>query len=82
MKQPPLANAELAVMNLLWLLVFVKLVTPPIVTIPIVTIPAQGETAIAINDHSGPGPLLSDSRQLNIDASLWSKIGNVRWSKT
>ena len=52
--------------HLLWLLVFIKLLTPPIVTVPIVTIPAQGETAVAINDHSTPGPLLSHSPELNI----------------
>ena len=64
---------------MLWLLVFIKLLTPPIVTIPIVTIPAQGETAVAINDHSSPVPLLSDSRQLNTEASLWSKLGSATW---
>jgi len=70
--------------HMLWLLVFIKLVTPPIVTIPIVTIPAQGETAVAINEHSRPGPLLSNSRQLNIDAqpdaSLWPKLGSATWN--
>ena len=70
--------------HLLWLLVFVKLLTPPIVTIPIVTIPAQGETAAAINDYSRPGPPLSISRQLNIDAqpdaSLSSKLGSAAWN--
>jgi len=70
--------------HMLWLLVFIKLVTPPIVTIPIVTIPAQGETAVAINDHSRPGPPLSNSRQLNIDAqpdaSLSSKLGSAAWN--
>jgi len=70
--------------HMLWLLVFIKLVTPPIVKIPIVTIPAQGETAVAINNHSRPGPLLSNSRQLNIDAqpdaSLWSKLGSGAWN--
>ncbi|MCK4856973.1 MAG: M56 family metallopeptidase [candidate division Zixibacteria bacterium] len=54
--------------HMLWLLVFIKLVTPPIVTIPIVTIPAQGETAVAINDHSRPGPQLTNSRQFDVDA--------------
>lgn len=44
-KRPHLAH-------MLWLLVFVKLVTPPIATIPIVTIPAQGETAVAIKAES------------------------------
>jgi len=69
---------------MLWLLVFIKLLTPPIVTIPIVTIPAQSETAVAINDHSRPGPPLSDSRQLNIDsqthASLSSNLGSAAWN--
>jgi len=43
--------------HMLWLLVFVKLVTPPIVTIPVLTIPQQPETVVAINDHSQPPPL-------------------------
>jgi len=70
--------------HLLWLLVFVKLRTPPVVTIPVITIPDQPETAVAINDHSRPGPLLSNSRQLNIDAqldaSLSSKLGSAAWN--
>ena len=69
---------------MLWLLVFIKLVTPPIVTIPIVTIPQQPETAVAINNHSRPGTLLSNSRQLNIDAqpdaSLRPKLGSAAWN--
>jgi beta-lactamase regulating signal transducer with metallopeptidase domain len=72
-KRPHLAH-------ILWLLVFVKLLTPPIVTIPLVTIPAQGETAVAINDHSRPAPLLSNSSELNIETSLWSKLGSAAWN--
>ena len=41
-KRPHLAH-------LLWLLVFVKLVTPPIVTIPVVTIPKQPDVLIKLN---------------------------------
>ncbi len=52
--------------HMLWLLVFIKLVTPPIVKIPIVTIPAQGETAVAINDYSRTETVLSNSNQPNI----------------
>ena len=66
--------------HLLWLLVFIKLVAPPIVTIPLVTIPAQGETAVAINENSKPGPPLSNSRQLNTEAFLSSKLGSAAWN--
>ena len=67
--------------HLLWLLVFIKLLTPPIVMIPIVTIPAQGKTAVAINENSRPGQLLStNSRQLNIEASQWSKLESAAWN--
>ena len=38
-KRPHLAH-------LLWLLVLVKLVTPPVVTIPVVTIPGQPDSAV------------------------------------
>ena len=74
--------------HLLWLLVFVKLVTPPIVTIPIVTIPQQPETAVAINDHSRPRPPLASGQAFDIDepsvlaetaqaSSLLSNIGTI-----
>jgi beta-lactamase regulating signal transducer with metallopeptidase domain len=66
--------------HMLWLLVFIKLVTPPIVTIPIVTIPAQGETAVAINENSRLGPPLSNSRQLNTEAFMSSKLGFAAWN--
>ena len=65
---------------MLWLLVFIKLVTPPIVKIPIVTIPAQGETAVAINENSRLGQLLSNNPQLNIEVSQWSKLGSAAWN--
>ena len=72
--------------HMLWLLVFIKIVTPPMLRIPIVTIPAQGETAFATNDNPRPEPLLSNSRQFNIDsqpdASLWPKLGYVVWNHT
>ena len=41
--------------HLLWLLVFVKLVTPPIVAIPVVPFPAPSETAPAVQRHAAPG---------------------------
>jgi len=44
-KRPHLAN-------LLWLLVLVKLVTPPLITIPVITIPGQADTAIATEDRA------------------------------
>jgi len=67
--------------HLLWLLVFVKLLTPPVITIPIFTIPGQGETGIAINDHSQPVPLDANTRESDVDgqpdASLSARIGSV-----
>jgi bla regulator protein BlaR1 len=66
--------------HMLWLLVFIKLVTPPVMRIPIITIPTQGETAVAINNDSKPGPLLANSRQHNIEVSLWSKLGSATWN--
>ncbi|NQT00663.1 MAG: M48 family metalloprotease, partial [Planctomycetes bacterium] len=64
--------------HMLWLLVFIKLVTPPIVTIPIVTIPAQDETAVAINDHSTPGPQLTNSRQFDVETQLSGAWNHAR----
>jgi len=62
--------------HMLWLLVFIKLVTPPVMRIPIVKIPTQGETAVVINDNSRAGQLLPNTRQLNIDeqsnATVWN----------
>ena len=67
--------------HLLWLLVFVKLVTPPIVTIPLIAIPEQSETAVAMNGYSPSGPPLANSREFDVDAqstaSLWSRIESV-----
>jgi beta-lactamase regulating signal transducer with metallopeptidase domain len=65
--------------HLLWLLVLVKLVTPPIVTIPVVTIPQPSETAVVVNGHLSPGPQLSDSPQQNIEVSRWSRLGSAAW---
>ncbi|MBL7188128.1 MAG: hypothetical protein ISS70_17535 [Phycisphaerae bacterium] len=56
--------------HMLWLFVFIKLVTPPIVKIPIITIPQQPETTVAINDHSTPGPQLTNSREFDVDVQL------------
>lgn len=61
LKRPQLAH-------LLWLLVFVKLITPPVVTIPVVTIPAQPDSAVvAINEIPQQGPLVTSNRELHID---------------
>ncbi len=61
--------------HMLWLLVFVKLVTPPMIRIPVITIPAQGEAAVVINDNSRAEALLSYG-QLNVDeqsdAAVWN----------
>ncbi|MBC8470441.1 MAG: hypothetical protein H8D56_13300 [Planctomycetes bacterium] len=61
---------------ILWLLVFIKLVTPPIVKIPIVTIPSQGETAVASNKNLRAGALLSNSHQLNIDERPYTSVSS------
>ena len=49
-------------------------------SIPIVTIPTQGETAVAINENSRIGQLLSNNPQLNIEVSQWSKLGSIAWN--
>ena len=54
---------------MLWLLVFVKLVTPPIKTIPVLTIPEHPETAVAINDHSRSGPPAASDREADVSRS-------------
>jgi len=66
--------------HMLWLLVFIKLLTPPIVTVPIVTIPAQDETAVAINEQSQPVPLFDVETQP--EASLSSTLGSTAWNHT
>jgi beta-lactamase regulating signal transducer with metallopeptidase domain len=66
---------------LLWLLVFIKLLTPPIVTIPVVTIPTPSETAMVINENSQPGLMLSNNPQFNIEVSQWSKFGSSTWNR-
>jgi beta-lactamase regulating signal transducer with metallopeptidase domain/polyhydroxyalkanoate synthesis regulator phasin len=58
-KRPHLAH-------MLWLLVFVKLATPPIMPIPVVTIPAQLETTAAINNHSRSGPPVASSHEADV----------------
>jgi len=48
--------------HLLWVLVFVKLVTPPIVTIPVLTVPVQPDVLIEKNSAQvGPVALMSES---------------------
>ncbi len=55
--------------HMLWLLVFVKLVTPPIVTIPVVTTPEQPSAAAAINSHSRSGPPVASGRDADVSRS-------------
>lgn len=45
-----------AIAHLLWVLVFVKLVTPPIVSIPVITIPTPPDNAMMseLPDHAAP----------------------------
>jgi beta-lactamase regulating signal transducer with metallopeptidase domain/polyhydroxyalkanoate synthesis regulator phasin len=53
--------------NLLWLLVLLKLVTPPLVTIPGVSFSGQSETVVAVAEHyQPPAPSASDE---SFDAS-------------
>jgi len=60
-KRPHLAH-------LLWLLVFVKLMTPPVVTIPLIAVPRQGDTtAVAGKDHSRQGLPVAGHREFDID---------------
>jgi len=67
--------------HMLWLLVFIKLVTPPVMRIPIITIPVEGETTVAINENSRAGQLLSNNPQLNIDTQReLSKLGSAAWN--
>ena len=51
--------------HLLWLLVLIKLMTPPVVTIPVVTIPGQSDrTVVSMEDHSQPKlPLIENSAE-------------------
>ncbi len=63
---------------LLWLLVFIKLLTPPLLKIPVVTIPGQGETAVAISDPqpgSAPAGDLRFTVHEETDASVSARIG-------
>ena len=66
--------------HMLWLLVFVKLVTPPVVTLPIVTIPAVVETDAAIGEASISEPVVSDSSEPNRETSSGSRLRAAAWS--
>ena len=52
--------------NLLWLLVFVKLITPPLVAIPVVPIPGQSDTAVAAENHSQSALPLAGVREFDV----------------
>jgi len=56
---------------LLWLLVLVKLVTPPIVTIPIITYWAQPEAAGTLNMLANVSPVITDAGGFDINARAW-----------
>ena len=58
--------------HLLWLLVFVKLMTPPIVTIPVIAIPTQPD--VLIEDHSAAIAQMSES---SVDASPLARTWSV-----
>jgi beta-lactamase regulating signal transducer with metallopeptidase domain len=71
-KRPHLAH-------MLWLIVFIKLVTPPIVTIPVDTFSAQPEAAGTLDDHGHLLPPVTDAQSLAAAtlSSLRSGIGAV-----
>ena len=75
LKRPALAH-------LLWLLVFVKLLTPPIVTIPVVTIPWQADTtSVAIFDNDGQQDAAAiqvggSEKAAFLSAETWSVVLN------
>jgi beta-lactamase regulating signal transducer with metallopeptidase domain len=60
-KRPHLAH-------LLWILVLVKLVTPPLVTVPVVAFPGQPGAAVAISGDLRTVPLAMNSRSLSTAA--------------
>ena len=66
--------------HMLWLLVFVKLLTPPIVTIPVVPIPWQAETAAAARRELARQPDATVARAIGIatnafvSAETWSAV--------
>ncbi len=62
--------------HMLWLLVFVKLVTPPLVSIPVIAIPGQPEAAVVRNDHSHSALPVAGGRQF--DASAGMPVGHNR----
>jgi beta-lactamase regulating signal transducer with metallopeptidase domain len=64
---------------MLWLIVFIKLVTPPIVTIPVDTFSAQPEAAGTLDDHGHLLPPVTDAQSLAAAtlSSLRSGIGAV-----
>ena len=66
--------------HMLWLLVFIKLVTPPIVGIPIVSIPGQGETAVAVSDHLQPGSAPADNLRFTVDEEADGSMSARIWA--
>jgi len=69
-KRPHLAH-------LLWLLVFVKLVTPPILTIPVGVFPAQPGQSAVVTDHSATVTESAVSDEATSVSSLSSGIGTI-----
>ncbi len=74
--------------HLLWLLVFVKLLTPPVVTIPVSMFSVQPDNVVATNDNSLTGTQLPIIREFDVDvqpaiaetaqlSSLLSNIGTM-----
>jgi beta-lactamase regulating signal transducer with metallopeptidase domain len=75
-KRPPLTH-------LLWLLVFVKLVTPPVLMIPIVTISGSPDsTVVALNVHSRQELRVTGNRELDMDEGQFegAYLSSESWS--
>jgi beta-lactamase regulating signal transducer with metallopeptidase domain len=62
--------------HVLWLLVLVKLVTPPVVTIPIVTIPElHDRTVVSVTDHSQATSTISRTEgDVHHSTETWSTV--------
>ncbi|MDP6633967.1 MAG: M56 family metallopeptidase [Phycisphaerae bacterium] len=69
-KRPHLAN-------LLWLLVLVKLVTPPLVTIPGVAMSGQTETAVGAEEHLQTHGHFAGNRRTGVSPSIPASGANV-----
>jgi len=69
-----------ALTYLLWLLVFVKLLTPPVVSIPIIPFSESPDSAaVVVKDHSQRELALSDDERQNENTYLSTETRSVIW---